>query len=74
MPEKFIVDRIEGDFAVCESEGSGMLNIPLSVLPADIKEGSYIIKDGENFFIDLCGEETARTRIREKMDRIFKKR
>lgn len=62
----WIVDRIEGEYAVIEtSEGS--FNILLKFLPDDIKEGDTIsvIRDARE------GEERA-DRIFEKMSKLFK--
>ena len=39
---KYIVDRIEGDFAVCEAEDQSMIDIALSELPANLKEGDNL--------------------------------
>lgn len=45
---KIVVDRIEGDFAVCELPNSKIVNIPLSILE-NVKEGEVykIEKDDE---------------------------
>lgn len=39
---KWIVDRIEGDYAVVELENGKAVDIPLISLPEDIKEGAVI--------------------------------
>lgn len=39
---KLIIDRIEGEFAVCEMENRNMVNIPVIILPEDISEGFVI--------------------------------
>lgn len=42
MIKKYIVDRIEGDYAVCECEDGTMVNILLKQLPSGVKESSII--------------------------------
>ena len=37
-----IIDRFEGDFAVIETPG-GMVNIPISEIPSNSKEGDILI-------------------------------
>ncbi len=45
---RIIIDRIEGDFAVCELEDGSMKDIPLVELPTETKEGSVLVfADGE---------------------------
>ncbi len=45
---KFVVDRIESDFAVVETENKKIYNIPKDFLP-DLEEGkTYIITEVES--------------------------
>lgn len=55
-----IIDRFEGDFAVCEKPDRNMIKILRSKLPAGAKEGDVITIKGENVRIDSA--ETARRR------------
>ena len=52
---KYIVDRIEGNLAVCESENMSMSVICMSDLPDGTREGSVVIF--ENGTYTLCSEE-----------------
>lgn len=56
--QKYIIDRFEGDFAVCENyDTEEIIDILKEKLPNDAKEGDIIFKDdNENFCIDY--EET----------------
>ncbi len=63
---KWIIDRIEGETAVCEA-GDIMLDIPLSALPDNVKESDVIC-----VAVD-CGETNARKEnIKNLMDNLFK--
>ena len=42
---KFIIDRFEENFAVCEDENGIMKNVERSLLPKDTREGDVIFKD-----------------------------
>ena len=55
---RVIIDRFEGDFAVCEKEYRIMLNVKRDKLPADVKEGDVLIIEGNMISID--GAETTR--------------
>ena len=39
---QLIIDRFEGDFAVCEYEKGKTLDLPTALLPADAKEGDVL--------------------------------
>ena len=67
------VDRIEGDFAVCELENGEIKNIPLENLPFGIKEGNIISKNEKGLFIDVFEEQERIKRIEEKMKKLFNK-
>lgn len=53
---KYIIDRFEGMFAVCESSELKFLNILKKELPKGIKEGDVLLFDGKSYVIDV--EET----------------
>jgi pyruvate kinase len=46
---KVIVDRFEGDLAVCEKEDKSMVDIPKKELPKEVQPGDVvIIEDGKS--------------------------
>lgn len=49
---KLIIDRFEGDYAVCEREDKTMIDIERSKLPEGAKEGSVLLVDGNNISLD----------------------
>ena len=53
MEEKYVIDRFEGDLAVCEnSQTREMINIPKEDLPMNVQEGMSIKKTKRGFEID----------------------
>lgn len=58
--KKLIIDRIEGDIAVCETGGE-MTEIPVSRLPRGVKEGSVLSVCGKDYRLEQ--EETAQRRV-----------
>jgi len=68
---KFIIDRLEGDFAVLEAEDKTMLDVPRSLLPADAKEGDCLRQDGETYLLDEAEKAKRSTRIKRKMDALW---
>ncbi|MCI9246047.1 MAG: DUF3006 domain-containing protein [Clostridia bacterium] len=71
MEEVLVVDRIEGDIAVCENRKTKEIqNIPITNLPKDIEEGSILKwKDGK-YEIDTSKE--IENRIEQKMKDVWK--
>ena len=64
-----IIDRFEGDFAVCEDDGA-MINIEKRLLPPQCREGDTIILESGTYII---ADNTAdRERIKKKMHGLFK--
>lgn len=53
-----VIDRFEGEFAVCEREDRTMVNIPRTKVPAGAREGDVLAIDSEAISIDR--DETAR--------------
>ena len=41
--ERLSVDRLEGEFAVCEKENGSFVDMPLSGLPGRIRPGNPLI-------------------------------
>ncbi|WP_097027685.1 DUF3006 domain-containing protein [Clostridium peptidivorans] len=50
---KVIIDRFEGNFAVCETEDKTMVDIPRGILPEEAKEGHVL-----TISISIDAEET----------------
>jgi hypothetical protein len=63
---KLIINKFDGDFAVCEKEDRTVLNINLRDLPAGAEVGDVLIIEGENFKID-----TVQTAKRKEMLRLL---
>lgn len=61
-----IIDRIEGGFAVCETESRIFFNMPLFLLPEGARDGSVF-----NLMLDLEHEYEIRARIRKKMNNLY---
>ncbi|HHT56831.1 DUF3006 domain-containing protein [Herbinix luporum] len=70
--KKYIVDRFEGEYAVCEKEDLTLVNILRSKLPAETKEGDCLVeKDDGSFYIDIEATKDRKQQIRRKLDSLF---
>ena len=68
---RYIVDRIEGDYAVLEDLNKEIISVHLSDLPESIEEGNVIYKNGGEYKINKEEEKQRRDLIIEKMDAIW---
>ncbi|MGK0468944.1 DUF3006 domain-containing protein [Clostridium sp.] len=62
---KVIIDRFEGDFAVCEKEDRQMVDIEKSKIPITAKEGDVLNIDKDRITIDLQETEKRKKEIEE---------
>lgn len=67
--KKYTVDRIEGEYAVCELDDRSMINMLLSSLPFEAKEGMRFEQDGETYRVI---ENERSKRIKNLMDELWK--
>lgn len=56
----YTIDRIEECLAVCENSEGNTVNIPLSDLPDNVREGDILRKTDDGF--EICADETAERR------------
>jgi hypothetical protein len=50
---KVIIDRFEGEYAVCEKDDITFINIQSRLVPNEAKEGDVLVIEGESISIDL---------------------
>lgn len=62
---KVIIDRFEGDFAVCEREDRSMIDIEISKLPPKAKEGDVLDLSDDIITIDFEETERRKRKIEE---------
>ena len=68
--EKLIVDRIVGDIAVLEKEDKSHIEVSLTQIGFDIKEGSVLLFDDLKYTADEDSEATRRKRIFEMQQKL----
>ncbi|WP_010299710.1 DUF3006 domain-containing protein [Clostridium senegalense] len=61
----FIIDRFEGEFAVCEKEDRNMVNIKRKDIPKNAREGDIIFLKNDIFYIDVEATRKRREEIEE---------
>ncbi len=69
---RYTVDRIEEGMAVLEKEDLTHIEIPVSELSLEVKEGNVLHFENGKFTLDEATEAERRRRILEKQRNIFK--
>ena len=69
---KVIIDRFEGNYAICEKEDRIMINIEKTKIPATAKEGDVLIISDGSIIIDKSGTETRKKEIEELTKDLWK--
>ncbi len=69
--ERYTVDRIEENIAVCEKEDMTFVQINISELPQGIKDGDCIVKDNGIYTIDISETEKRKAEVDKLLDDIF---
>lgn len=71
--KKLIVDRIVGDIVVLEKEDRSHIEVSLSEIGLDIKEGSILLFDGSVYSADEDSESARRKKLFELQQKLKKR-
>lgn len=71
--KKWIVDRIEGETAVCEAENRTHFEIPLAKLPP-VTEGDVLVENNGEIHVDAEETQKRRERIAALSKSLFQKK
>lgn len=69
---KYIIDRFEGTYAVCEDETKQIVNIPKYRLPMEAKEGDALVDDDGIIRVDDAEAFERRRKMNQMMSKLFK--
>lgn len=71
---KYSIDRIENDIAVLESlESKEKININITLLPQNVKEGSIIVYENNKYIKDEETELKRKTELQSRFNNLIKK-
>lgn len=71
----FSIDRFENNFAVCENRETGeMVNIPITNLPENAKEGSILKFENGKYILDIESTKKEQQEIKNLVDNLFRKK
>ena len=70
--ERYIVDRVENNIAVLEKDDLSHIEIQVSEIGFEVKEGNVLLFENGKFVLDEAYEAERRRKIFEKQKNIFK--
>ena len=68
---KVIIDRFEGEYAICEKENLEMIDIEIKNLPAHAKEGDILIIDNGVIKVDSSETNKRKKKIDSLIDELW---
>lgn len=68
---KIIIDRFEGEYAVCETEEKKFIDIPKIDIPVGAKEGDILSKSDNGYKIEKDETNEKRQAIKTRMNKLF---
>ncbi len=72
MNDKFIIDRFEGETAVCETVDEETVAIQKSDLPDNVREGMVIRRENGVYIADERETKSRQERIKSLLKRVMK--
>ena len=72
MNERYIIDRFEGETAVCETQDVETIAINRADLPDNVREGMVIRRENGVYFADEQETKSRQERIRNLLKRVIK--
>lgn len=72
MNERYIIDRFEGETAVCETQDEETIAINRADLPDNVREGMVICRENGVYFADEQETKSRQERIRNLLKRVIK--
>jgi hypothetical protein len=68
---KLIIDRFEGEYAICETEDGKIINIKRNEIPEDAVEGDVLIYEEGSYTIDNEANDERKKYIEKLMDDLW---
>ncbi|MBP3284233.1 MAG: DUF3006 domain-containing protein [Clostridia bacterium] len=71
--QQIVVDRVEGKYAVCQTEDGEMIDVRVSKFQTKPKEGDIFQKGNKGKYVkNKAATKKAKLRIASRMERLFK--
>ena len=71
---RLTVERISEDIVILEKEDMSHIEVEITLLPSEIREGTVLRFDGEKYLVDYDEENETRKRMVNKQRSAFRKK
>lgn len=68
---RYVIDRFEGDYAVCEDENKEIINIERTKIPSEAKEGDVLVQIENEICLDIDETNRRKENIQRLMDDLW---
>ena len=68
----WIVDRLEGDWVICEKEDGEMESVPLERFSGPVQEGDCLREQDGLFFADPEATQARRAQMKKRFSKFFR--
>lgn len=69
-----VIDRFEGDYAVCECETGEFVRIRRGLIADDAHEGDILVWTDSAYLVDSSQTKSRSRRVHQKLNRLFTKK
>lgn len=66
--EKYVLDRVEGNYAILENENGNMIEISIDNIDGNFREGDILIKEGDKFTVSELLTKERKDKINNMMN------
>ena len=73
MVAHIVIDRFEGDYAVCEADNGEIINILRKEIPKDAKAGDWLKADNGVYLVDKAITEEKRNENKAMLTKLINK-
>ncbi|PKM62411.1 MAG: hypothetical protein CVU97_05410 [Firmicutes bacterium HGW-Firmicutes-21] len=69
--ERYVIDRIEGDYVVCLDENDNSVDIPLHIIGIEVREGMYLLCNDGRYTPETELTEQVIIKNKDRLNTIF---
>lgn len=69
----WIVDRLEGEYVICEKEDGSFCSVPLHFFDGSVQEGDCLRESQGRFSTDVAATQIRREQMRRRFSHIWKR-
>ena len=69
----WIVDRLEGEYVICEKEDGSLCSVPLNLFDGTVREGDCLRESRGRFSADAAATQDRREQMKRRFSHLWKR-